>query len=62
MNHQIYVQLQEIKITEFKTKYEMAVNVVFLGNKTQNLLYPTDMQGFQKTVEKIMENKLTKDY
>lgn len=40
----------------------MAVNVVFLGNKTQNLLYPTDMQGFQKTVETIMENKLTKYY
>lgn len=40
----------------------MAVNGVFLGNKTQDLLDPTDMQGFQRTVDKIMKNKLTKDY
>lgn len=59
VNHQIYVQLQEIKITELKTKVQNDwEQSIFWEIKP---LDPTDMQEFQKTVDKIMENRLTKD-
>lgn len=47
-----------------KTRYKTAENRVFLvvGNKTQDLLDPTGIQGLQKTVDKIMEEKFTKGY
>lgn len=47
-----------------KTWYKTAGNRIFfvVGNKTQDLLDPTGIQGFQKTVDKIMEEKFTKGY
>lgn len=64
VNCQIYVQLQAMQITDLKTRYKTAGNrVIFVvGNKTQDLLDPTDIQGFQKTVDKIMEEKFTENY
>lgn len=63
-NCQIYVQLQAMQITELRTRYKTAGNrVIFVvGNKTQDLLDPTDIQGFQRTVDKIMEEIFTKNY
>lgn len=53
-----------MQIIELKTRCKTTGNKVFsvVGNKTQDLLDPTNIEGFQKTVDKIMEEKINKDY